>query len=158
MRMNLNFDKIDGVRGFRTLTGALLASGLVLSIMTGAEPAPAPSRTAWDKVFSKEQAERGRRFYNTLCARCHGESLGGGETSPGLVDESFFKVWAGKTVGELVEYNRTRMPSDGPGTITRKRCTDIIAYLLSANGFPAGEGELPPALEIQNRITITPKK
>lgn len=159
--MTLNSEKPAAVRGknrLRKLTITLLAAGLALSIMMGAEPAPATSRSAWDGVFSKEQVERGRRLYNAQCARCHGEALGGGEASPGLVDEIFFNVWAGKTVGELVEYNRTRMPSDGPGKITRKRCTDIVAYLLSANGFPAGEGELPAALEILNQITITRKK
>ena len=34
------------------------------------------------------------------------------------------------------------MPSDGPGKLSRRQCTDIIANLLSANGFPAGESEL----------------
>ena len=97
-------------------------------------------------MFTTERST-GRTAYNALCARCHGETLGGGETSPALVDDRFFQVWAGRTVGALVEYTRTTMPSDGPGRISRRRCIDIAAYLLSANGFPAGAHEFPTELD-----------
>lgn len=144
----------------RIFAGTLLTAGLALSALTGAEttPAPAGTRTAWESVFTAAQVERGKKAYNADCARCHGETLGGGEDSPALVDATFFKGWAGKSLGELVEYTRTEMPSDGPGKITRRRCTDIVAYVLSANGFPAGETELPAELDVLNQITITRKK
>ncbi|MEO5823787.1 MAG: c-type cytochrome [Vicinamibacteraceae bacterium] len=144
---------------------ALLVTALTLSILTVAEPArpaapgqSAPSQSAWAGVFNKEQVERGRTVYNAQCARCHGETLGGGETSPALVDDVFFTFWGGKTVGDLVEYTRTTMPSDGPGKITRKRCIDIAAYLLSTNGFPDGDTELPTELAALNQIAITRTK
>jgi hypothetical protein len=47
------------------------------------------------------------------------------------------------------------MPSDGPGTVSRRRCIDIAAYLLDANGFPAGDREFPTELDALNQITIT---
>ncbi|MEO7414354.1 MAG: cytochrome c [Opitutaceae bacterium] len=122
------------------------------------EPAPAFARTVWEGVYSKEQVVRGRRNYNALCARCHGEALGGGEDSPALVEKDFLKSWYGKSLGELIEYTREEMPSDGPGKVTRKQSTDMTAYVLSMNGFPAGETELPPDLEVLNQIAITPKK
>jgi mono/diheme cytochrome c family protein len=161
--MNSTSEKIGGVRGhqrLRAIALTMLGAGWLLSILAAAEPVPpvpAP-RTTWEGVFNKDQVERGRKAYNSQCARCHGEALGGGEDSPALVDAVFFKGWADKSVGELVEYTRTEMPSDGPGKITRKRCTDITAFLLSANGFPSGETELPAELEILNQITITRKK
>jgi mono/diheme cytochrome c family protein len=124
----------------------------------GPAPAATPApRSAWSGVYNAEQAERGRAVYNAQCARCHGETLGGGENSPALVDDVFFAFWNGKTVGDLVEYTRTMMPSDGPGRIPRRRCVEIAAYLLSANGFPAGDAELPAELEELTRITITRK-
>ena len=46
------------------------------------------------------------------------------------------------------------MPSDGPGTVSRRRCIDIAAYLLSTNGFPAGDREFPTELDALNQITI----
>ena len=134
-----------------------IAAALTLSIVTAAVPA-APAQTsasARDGVFSKAQVARGRAAYNTQCARCHGETLGGGENSPALVDEAFFRIWDGKSVGDLVEYTRKTMPSDGPGTVSRRRCIDIAAYLLSTNGFPAGDREFPTELDALNQITIT---
>ena len=138
----------------------LLALALTVSIAAEARPAvqAAAAPSASSGVFTREQAERGRTIYNAECARCHGETLGGGENSPALVDDVFFTFWAGKTVGDLVEYTRTMMPSDGPGRITRKRCIDLAAYLLSANGFPAGDTEFPADLAALNQITITRTK
>jgi S-disulfanyl-L-cysteine oxidoreductase SoxD len=126
---------------------------LILATATGVA-----ARSVWDGVYSTEQVARGKKAYDSLCARCHGETLGGGEDAPALVDKVFFKSWAGKSVGELVEYNREEMPSDGPGKVTRKQSIDITAYLLSANGVPAGPKEFPSALEELNEILITPKK
>ena len=101
--------------------------------------AAAASRSVWDGVYSKEQAGRGQTAYNSKCARCHGENLMGGEDSPALVDRDFLEKWNGKSVGSLVEVIRKTMPSDGPGKLTQQQCTDITAYLLSVNGFPAGK-------------------
>jgi S-disulfanyl-L-cysteine oxidoreductase SoxD len=137
---------------------AILAGGAALSLLTGAEAPPSAPRSLDEGAFSEAQVVRGRRGYNALCARCHGEELGGGEDSPALVDKVFFKGWGGKSIGELVEYTRTEMPSDGPGKVTRKQSTDITTYVLSLNGFPKGETELPPDLEVLNQILITPKK
>ncbi|MEO5957564.1 MAG: cytochrome c [Opitutaceae bacterium] len=116
------------------------------------------ARSVWDGVYSREQVARGKKAYNSLCARCHGDTLGGGDDAPALVDKPFFKSWGGKSVGELVEYNREEMPSDGPGKVTRRESTDITAYILSANGVPPGQAELAPSLEELNQISITPKK
>ena len=61
-------------------------------------------------------------------------------------------------MGELVELTRKTMPSDSPGKVSRKNCTDIIAYLLSANGFPAGEKDLESDPEVLKDIRIEPKR
>ena len=144
----------------RALAGGLLGGLLIASIVVDArQAAPVPAATsARDGVFNQDQVERGRTAYNAQCARCHGETLGGGENSPALVDERFFSIWAGRSVGELVEYTRTTMPSDGPGKISRKRCIDIAAYVLSANGFPVGDHEFPTDLDALNRITIVRRR
>lgn len=146
-------------RRVRAAGGALLATALAIPVVSVgvvvAATQSAPSPSLRDGVFNRAQVERGRAAYNALCARCHGETLGGGETSPALVDDRFFQVWAGRSVGQLVEYTRTTMPSDGPGRISRKRCVDIAAYVLSANGFPAGDTDLPTELDALDRLTIT---
>jgi mono/diheme cytochrome c family protein len=137
-------------------TPAVVTLAALALVAFGAESA-AP-RSVWDGVFSAAQVQRGKKGYESQCARCHGETLGGGEDSPALVDQNFLKGWFGKSVGHLVEYTREEMPSDGPGKLSRRQCTDVVAFLLDANGFPAGPNELDPDVEILNQIQITPKK
>lgn len=124
---------------------------LVVCLATGA------SRSVWSGVYSKDQAARGQKTYNSLCARCHGEALLGGEDSPPLVEKDFLEKWNQKSVGALVDFTKKTMPSDGPGKLSRRQCVDIISYLLSANGFPAGAGELEPDTSDLNEILILPK-
>jgi quinoprotein glucose dehydrogenase len=120
--------------------------------------AGAASRSVWDGVYSKPQASRGQTAYNSKCARCHGDALLGGENSPALVDQDFLEKWYGKSVGALVELIRTTMPSDGPGRLSRQQSTDIAAYLLSANNFPAGDSDLVAEPDAQNDILFQAKK
>ena len=35
------------------------------------------------------------------------------------------------------------MPEDGPGRLTDEEYVDVVAYLLDANSYPAGDQELP---------------
>lgn len=130
--------------------------GPVVLLILGATAAAA-SRSVWDSVYSREQAGRGQAAYNSKCARCHGDALLGGEDSPALVDKDFLDKWNGRSVGTLVETTRKTMPSDGPGKLTRQQCTDIVAYLLSANGFPAGKTDLPSDADALNEILFQAK-
>ncbi len=123
-----------------------------------AAPAAAAPRSVWEGVYSSEQAGRGQKAYATECARCHGEDLLGDPDSPPLIKEDFLKKWNGKSVGKLVEQTRKTMPSDTPGRLNRQLSTDIVTYLLSVNGFPAGQGELVYDLSLLNQIGIESKK
>ena len=49
------------------------------------------------------------------------------------------------------------MPTDGPGKLSRQLCTDVVAYLLSANEYPAGAQELEPDLAALEQIVIEGK-
>jgi len=128
-------------------------SSIVLAMAAGAA-----SRTVWDAVYSKQQAGRGQTVYNSRCARCHGDALLGGENAPALVDQDFLEKGNGKSLGSFVERIRITMPSDGPGKLSRQQCTDIAAYLLSANNFPAGDGDLTTDADTLNEILFQAKK
>jgi mono/diheme cytochrome c family protein len=132
------------------------AMGPAVLLILAAAAVPA-SRSVWDGVYSREQASRGQTAYNSKCARCHGDALLGGEDSPPLVDKDFLERWNGKSVGSLVELTRGTMPSDGPGKVSRQQCTDIIAYLLGANGFPAGKSDLESDAAALNEIVFQSK-
>jgi mono/diheme cytochrome c family protein len=109
-------------------------------------------RTAWDSVYSATQAGRGESLYVKSCARCHRASLSGGDESPPLAGGGFLGNWNGVPLSELESRIRTTMPPDSVGIYDRRVVTDVIAYLLKANGFPSGPRDL--ASETDSLATI----
>lgn len=115
----------------------------VLGLAAAAAQSPdQPSRSVWDGIFTADQAKRGQPLYNKHCGSCHGEQLTGGEEAPPLAGGAFLANWNGLTVGDLFERIRVSMPQDHPGRLSRPDNADILAYVLSANQFPAGKTEL----------------
>lgn len=99
-------------------------------------------KSTWDSVFTADQAARGQTAYSKTCARCHRETMAGGDEAPALTGSAFMSNWNGVTLAELHERLRTTMPTDTPGVYSRALVTDVIAYMLKFNGFPAGSAEL----------------
>src|SRR5215471_1986397 len=130
-------------------TGALLVIGsqyllpAVLSAEGQESAAPVRGRSVWDGVYTKEQAERGRRLYRGQCLSCHGETLSGVDDAPPLAGGEFLSNWNGLTVGAVFERIRLTMPQGDAGHLSRQEIADIVSYVLSANKFPAGKNELP---------------
>jgi mono/diheme cytochrome c family protein len=114
-------------------------------------------RTVWDGVYTAEQAERGKTLYAQLCAGCHSADLRGNGTAPSLVEGDFAFQWADTSVGELYEQIRKLMPSTRPNSLPPQSYADIVAFILQANQFPAGEVELVPNLTTLEQIRITGK-
>ena len=132
---------------------------LLLVLATAAAAAAADAtRSIWDGIYSSEQAARGKKAYLADCAECHGENLRGIDDASPLVGQIFRKKWDGKSVGRLIDVTRRTMPTDSPGTLSRQVCTDLVAYLLSVNGFPAGKTDLAPDAADLRQILIEPKK
>jgi mono/diheme cytochrome c family protein len=116
------------------------------------------TRSVWDGVYTKQQANRGQSTYQEECLKCHGENLGGGEAGPPLAGEGFLRKWKGKSVGDLSEAISKTMPSDDPGNLSSREYSDIVAYILSANEFPAGQKELDRDLAALKEIQIDMKR
>ena len=113
-----------------------------------------PPRTVWDGVYTKEQADRGKALYNQHCGACHGEALEGIEMASALAGGEFIDKWAGQTLGDLFERIRTTMPGDKPGRLGRDVNANILAYILGANEFPAGQAELSSDTQVLKQIRI----
>ena len=111
-------------------------------------------RTTWDSVFTRAQAARGEATYARTCSRCHQATLTGADQSPALVGSTFLGKWDGLTVGQLHDRIRTTMPSGDPGIYTRAEVSDVIAYILDYNEYPAGIVELPTSGELLGGIRI----
>jgi len=99
-------------------------------------------RTVWDGVYTEAQAARGVMAFGQSCAGCHALAAQG--KAP-LVGDAFWKSFAQKSVGDLLEFVSTYMPNGTPGSLTEPTYRDIVALMLKSNGFPAGTTELDPS-------------
>ena len=120
---------------------ACILSAAVGAVVAAAAQTAAP-RSVWDGVYTEEQAKRGEKVSSERCAQCHGQTLTGAEAAPALVGDLFNANWENVPLGDLFERIRISMPQDRPGTLSRQQNADVIAYLLKAGKFPAGDMEL----------------
>lgn len=105
----------------------------------------ATAKSAWERVYTDLQADRGEREYGRTCSHCHGLSLegDGAREIPTLVTDQFLRRWRGKPVQALFDSLMRSMPADDRGSLTPRATADMIAYLLRANGAPSGDNPLP---------------
>ena len=132
-----------------------------LAIETGAAPgetAPAwqeASSTVLDGVFTAAQARRGQLVYRQNCESCHGSDLGGdGDMAPRIAGSNFMGLWTEFPVGSMFERIKVSMPEDGPGRLTDEEYTDVVAFILDSNSYPAGDTELPADKAELDKIMI----
>ena len=106
--------------------------------------------------YGKAQADRGKVVYGQYCSTCHLETLKGncaaenlsstsyvcGATgsAPPLVGASFMKRFY--SVGDLYSRVKWTMPAPGENNLSTQDNLAVVAYLLQANGVPAGAQEL----------------
>jgi len=115
-------------------------------------------KTTWDGVYSDAQAKRGEELYAKSCASCHGADLSGLDTAPTLAGPDFAAGWDKMTLGDLVERVQTSMPADAPRSLKRQEYVDIVSFLLSKNGFPAGQDELSVQSDALKGIAFVSQK
>jgi mono/diheme cytochrome c family protein len=109
--------------------------------------------SVWDGTYTEAQARAGEAIYSSICAECHGEDLAGREQSPALAGLGFVDNWNRATLRQLYDMVQD-MPPDEPMTLEPKQYIDVLAYLLSANGFPAGAAALTNDRAALARIRI----
>ena len=61
---------------------------------------------------------------------------------PGLRGGPFIDPWDGERLAELMSYMQETMPQDNPGSLSAEDYTDVLAYVLKVNEFPAGDLDL----------------
>jgi cytochrome c len=120
--------------------------------------AQAPSHTVWEGVYTAAQAATGKTAYDAKCTTCHGAELSGAEMAPPLAGGIFLGNWSGQSVGDLATRIHTTMPANVPGSLSNQETTDIVAYILSVNQFPAGGVALASDPQLQAQVAITAEK
>ena len=141
---------------------AVGSAALVAAVVWSASAEPAlraqARRTTWDGVYNQTQATRGQALYEAHCGRCHNVDLTGVDYTPALTNAPFQANYDTLPVGTLFERFRVTMPLNLENTLSRQTYLDIVAYVLSRNGFPAGDKELPSDLGDLNQITFLATK
>ena len=139
---------------------AVLIASAALAIATGvALRAQAPAgKTTNDGVFTDAQVKKGSDLYQQQCAACHDAQLTGSGTAPALAGTDFSANWKDETVGSLFERIRATMPADNPGSMTRAQVSEMVAFILNFNKYPAGQTELGTDFEALKAIKITAVK
>lgn len=94
--------------------------------------------------FTQGQVDRGRAAYNANCAACHGYDLQNGTHRTPLIGQSFIVGWGQRSTLEYYRYVSYRMPYREPGSLTPETYTDIVAYILAANGARPGSEAMTP--------------
>lgn len=139
-----------------TIGSAAVALALGASVL--ALKAQAPARTVWSGVFTADQAAQGKTVFENKCVTCHGAELNGGEMAPPLSGGMFVSNWNGQSLGDLFVRIHTTMPQNDPGSLNNAEVTQVLAYILSFNQFPAGAAPLPSDDATLGQIGITDKK
>jgi PQQ-dependent dehydrogenase (methanol/ethanol family) len=94
--------------------------------------------TGW---FTADQANAGRWAYEQRCATCHGTELDGAG-APALRGTAFNAQWNGKTLQDFYSYVHSQMPLGAAGTLKGQDYANVVAYILSRSGLPAGTQKL----------------
>lgn len=134
-----------------SLAIAVVSAGVAAGVATGARP---PITTSAG-VYSDSQAEEGAQVYAQNCAMCHGRTLGGTLETPGLTGK-FVANWSKRPLGDLYDYVGRAMPQFAPGTLTPQDDARLLAFLLKANGMPAGAAPLPADSVALHAIAFEP--
>jgi alcohol dehydrogenase (cytochrome c) len=110
------------------------------------------------KLFTQEQASRGKRLYAKECASCHGQSLEG-RPATALAGERFMAKWGQgqHSIDDLYYITRTQMPYETPGSLSAQQYIDIVAFILASNGYQAGSRAMPADPAILRQTKIVPQ-
>jgi mono/diheme cytochrome c family protein len=137
---------------YQLIAGVGVAFALVVTVASQTGTAPATStQSVRGGVYTKEQAARGEKLYIGMCSECHGDDLAGREQALPLAGPEFGAVWEGQPISALLVRVR-QMPPNKPNSLSRPQMVDILSYILSFNGLPAGMTPLSDEQSAWTRI------
>lgn len=104
-----------------------------------------PAQASRGGAVGPADAELGEQVYAASCAACHGADFAPAPGVPPVRGAAFLANWRGRSGADLLAYIRSTMPPGAAGTLSDARYRAVTAYILEANGHPAGEA-LPEAI------------
>jgi alcohol dehydrogenase (cytochrome c) len=121
----------------RALRSSNALGAAILALPLAAAAAQSPGD------YTQAQARAGAQVYSDSCSVCHGSKLQGG-AAPALKGTSFAESLntAFPQTIKLYEVISTLMPVNNPGSLSKEQYTDVLAFILSENRYPAGSTAL----------------
>lgn len=116
-------------RPVRIAATIMFAAGFIVAL-----PVAAQDKTVEDGVFTQTQVDAGKLVYDSSCKTCHNMRF----------YRDTLRSWNNQPLLYLWENILGTMPADNPGSLMLNEYTDVIAYILNEQGFPAGETTLDP--------------
>jgi alcohol dehydrogenase (cytochrome c) len=92
--------------------------------------------------YTVAQADAGRAIFDRSCATCHMTDLSGAFEAPELTGPNFRLAWGERPVGELLDLVSVSMPPGQGGSLGDEAYASVVAFILQANGVPAGSQAL----------------
>jgi PQQ-dependent dehydrogenase (methanol/ethanol family) len=119
-----------------SLAVLIVAAPLGIALLASAEPRRGEQQPP-SAVFTAEQAAAGSSVYAASCASCHMADLAGRNEAPQLAGNNFMNTWRARSTKDLFEFIQSTMPPTGEN-LSATQYLAVTAYLLRANGAPAG--------------------
>jgi mono/diheme cytochrome c family protein len=147
---------------FRLLRRLALAAGAIacagaLAACGGEAATISIPADVWGGIYTDAQAKRGEDVYYAHCIECHGQDLSGAtsyDPAPALTGKAFQLRWDKKSVADIFTLARTEMPKKKPATLKPTQYADALAFIFKANGFPAGQTEMPADVSVLRRVSM----
>ena len=133
------------------IVGVGVACAFVVAVAGQSGTVPTSTQSVRGGVYTKEQAARGEKLYIEMCSQCHGDDLAGREQALPLAGPEFGSVWDGQPISALLGRIR-QMPPNKPNSLSRPQMVDILSYILSFDGLPAGMTPLSDEQSVWTRI------
>ena len=122
-----------------------VSGGLLIGLLLS-QAGIAQEKTVKDGVFTEAQLTSGQLVYDSQCKTCHNMQF----------YRDTLRSWNNQPLLYLWESIMGTMPADNPGSLMFEEYTDVIAYILSENGFPTGDTELDPDNGMEQINILTP--
>lgn len=131
------------------IAGAAFLAACGVAVVTGQQPAPATA------PYTAAQATAGRAVYQTSCANCHGDDLGGRNDAAQLAGSLFAGSWGNRTTADLIGFLRAAMPPGNAGGLSQEAYVNVAAFILDSNGGRAGNQPMTAATNVAIRTIAT---
>jgi mono/diheme cytochrome c family protein len=131
-----------------------LALTVAVFVLAAGQRARGQNRQIWSGVYASEQAEQGKRLFESNCATCHRSDLSG-DRGPALTGDRFFTSWQSGSVNRLYsKIKETMPPNRGSVGLTEDNFLSIVAYILESNAFPASKDDTLLTPDVLDDVVI----